>query len=62
VTVIDGDIAVLARSFRRSLLPAEYAAATVRIYTISVAQFADFLAACRCAVYVQLEAAWLLDR
>lgn len=44
VTVTEGDIAILARSFRRSLLPTEYAAATVRIYTISVAQFADFLA------------------
>jgi site-specific recombinase XerD len=45
VTVADGNIATLARSFRRSLLPTVYAAATVRIYTIAVAQLADFLAA-----------------
>jgi site-specific recombinase XerD len=45
VTVSGGDIGLLAKSFRRSLLPTEYAPATVRIYTISVAQFADFLAA-----------------
>lgn len=44
VTVKDGDIGILARSFRRSLLPTEYAAATVSIYTISVARFASFLA------------------
>lgn len=44
VTVEGGDIGILARSFRRSLVPTEYSPSTVRIYTISVAQLADFLA------------------
>jgi site-specific recombinase XerD len=45
VTVKDGDIGALARSFERSLKARNLSPATVRIYTISVAQFADFLAA-----------------
>src|SRR5262245_40213261 len=44
VTVTDGDIGILSRSFRRSLEAANLSPATVRIYTISVAQLADFLA------------------
>src|ERR1700694_4900335 len=38
-----GDVAVLARSFERSLLAANGSAATVRIYTISIAQFGTVL-------------------
>ena len=43
VTVSGGDIGVLARSFRRSLEAANRSPATIRIYTIAVAQLADFL-------------------
>src|SRR5262245_16319111 len=44
-TVQGGDIGVLAQSFERGLRAARLSAATIRIYTISVAQLADFLAA-----------------
>lgn len=43
VTVQSGDIAMLSRSFRRSLEAANRSPATIRIYTISVAQLAAFL-------------------
>lgn len=45
VAVTQGDLAVLSRSFERSLKARNLSPATIRIYTISVAQFADFLAA-----------------
>lgn len=45
VTVQGGDIGMLSKSFRRSLEAANRSPATVRIYTIGVAQLADFLAA-----------------
>jgi site-specific recombinase XerD len=45
VTVKDGDIGGLARSFQRGLQAANRSPATVRIYTIGVAQLADFLVA-----------------
>jgi site-specific recombinase XerD len=41
--VAEGDLAVLARSFERSLLAANRSPATIRIYTISVAQLGQFL-------------------
>ncbi|HEY3060346.1 MAG TPA: tyrosine-type recombinase/integrase, partial [Chloroflexota bacterium] len=44
VTVKEGDIAQLARSFERGLRAANRSPGTIRIYTISVAQLADFLA------------------
>jgi site-specific recombinase XerD len=43
VTVAEGDIGVLARSFERSLCARNLSPATIRIYTISVSQLADFL-------------------
>jgi site-specific recombinase XerD len=43
VAVDGGDFRVLAKSFERSLWAANRAAGTVRLYTISVAQLADFL-------------------
>jgi len=43
VTVTGGDIGMLSKSFRRSLEAANMSPATVRIYTIAVAQLADFL-------------------
>jgi hypothetical protein len=39
-----GDLALLAKSFERSLLAANRSPATIRIYTISVQQFGAFLA------------------
>ncbi len=66
VTVTDGDMAMLSRSFRRSLEAANLSPATVRIYTISVAQLADFLQARGMPLFVanltreHLEE-WLLD-
>jgi site-specific recombinase XerD len=44
VSVKEGDIGTLARSFERGLKARNLSPATVRVYTISVAQFADFLA------------------
>lgn len=44
VTVQDGDLAILARSFERSLKAQNLSPATIRVYTSSVAQLADFLA------------------
>jgi site-specific recombinase XerD len=41
---VGGDFAALVRSFQRSLEAANRSPATIRIYTISVAQLADFLA------------------
>jgi site-specific recombinase XerD len=43
VRVEGGDFAVLARSFERSLLAANRSPATIRIYTLSVAQLGEFL-------------------
>jgi hypothetical protein len=48
VTVRDGDIAQLARSLQRSPQAANLSPSTIRIYTISVAQLADFLASVAC--------------
>jgi site-specific recombinase XerD len=45
VTVKGGDLAQLTRSFQRGLQAANRSPATIRIYTISVAQLADFLEA-----------------
>jgi site-specific recombinase XerD len=45
VTVKGGDLAQLARSFQRGLQAANRSPATVRIYTISVSQLANFLEA-----------------
>jgi len=44
VAVREGDFALLAKSFERSLLAANRSPDTIRIYTISVAQLAAFLA------------------
>lgn len=43
VDVTEGDLRVLARSFERSMRAANRSPATIRIYTIAVAQFATFL-------------------
>src|SRR6266851_2140155 len=59
-------MAMLSRSFRRSLEAANLSPATVRIYTISVAQLADFLQARGMPLFVanltreHIEE-WLLD-
>jgi hypothetical protein len=44
VAVREGDFALLAESFEPSLLAANRSPGTIRIYTISVAQLAAFLA------------------
>jgi site-specific recombinase XerD len=44
VAVREGDFALLAKSFERSLLAANRSPGTIRIYTIGVAQLAAFLA------------------
>lgn len=43
VDVVEGDLRTLSRSFERSLKARNLSPATVRIYTIAIAQFATFL-------------------
>lgn len=53
VSVTEGDIGALSKSFERSLRAANRSPSTIRIYTISVAQLADFLAERRMPLLVE---------